>query len=236
MKISLIAGYKFIELHDLTAWRDYFLEVCHAHFLKGTILLSHEGINLNIAGFEQEINAFKKILDEQTLFANIAFHETFSSTLPFKRLKIKIKKEIITFRQTAVDVGHQRAPSLSPEQFKQWLDEKRDITILDTRNDYEVELGTFKGAVNLHLQDFTSFSVASAQLPHNKPIVMFCTGGIRCEKAALYLLNQGYPEVYQLDGGILGYFAKIGGEHYDGTCFVFDERVALDSALKAKTN
>jgi predicted sulfurtransferase len=147
-------------------------------------------------------------------------------------LKIKLKKEIISFRQPDAAPLERRAPSIDPIAFKAWLDEKRDITLLDTRNDYEIELGTFKGAVNLHLNDFCEFAEAAAAIDHSKPIVMFCTGGVRCEKAALHMMNLGYQDVYQLDGGILNYFEKVGAAHYDGGCFVFDERVLVDAAMK----
>ena len=132
-----------------------------------------------------------------------------------------------------------RAPSISPTTFKQWLDENRDIIILDTRNDYEIEMGAFTNAVNLHLQDFCQFTQSLKNIPREKPIVMYCTGGIRCEKAALHLINEGYNDVYQLDGGILNYFEKVGGSHYTGECYVFDERVALtpkDKDLKHLNN
>ncbi|MBV9576833.1 MAG: sulfurtransferase [Gammaproteobacteria bacterium] len=222
-----IAGYKFISLNDTSSLREIWLVHCQSLGLKGTILLSHEGININLAGTQEAITAFKKKLIEDMRFTDISFHQTYSDFQPFKKLKIKLKKEIITLRQPTVDATKQRAPAIAPALLKQWLDEKRNITLLDTRNDYEVNFGTFKNAVNLQIDDFTAFPATLASIEKNKPIVMFCTGGIRCEKAALYLLNQGHEEVYQLDGGILGYFAKVGGEYYEGECFVFDQRVSL---------
>ena len=166
-------------------------------------------------------------------FESIRFHETYSEFVPFQRLKVKLKKEIITIRHpnTTPDAEH-RAPSISPEELKQWLDEKRDITLLDTRNEYEISEGAFENAVNPHIQHFTELAGAVENLDKKKPMVMYCTGGIRCEKAALLLQEQGFENVYQLDGGILGYFAKVGGAHYEGRCFVFDERVALDTSLR----
>jgi UPF0176 protein len=125
-----------------------------------------------------------------------------------------------------------RAPAIAPNILKQWLDEKRDITLLDTRNDYEVRFGTFKKATHLAINDFSDFPKAATALTADKPVVMFCTGGIRCEKAALELLHAGFPEVYQLEGGILNYFQETDGAHYEGECFVFDERVALDTNLQ----
>lgn len=232
MQTSNIAGYKFTTLTDLPSLQEEFLQTCRALALKGTILLSEEGINLSLAGTPDTITAFKAKLHANEHFADMTFRESESDAQPFKRLKVKIKNEIITLRRPEVQPGKQRAASISPEQFKQWLDEHRDITVLDTRNDYEVKFGTFSNAVNLHINDFCEFVTATENLTKEKPVVMFCTGGVRCEKAGLHLLNQGFPEVYQLEGGILNYFAKVGGAHYDGDCFVFDERVALDANLQ----
>ena len=176
----------------------------------------------------EKITALKSILDADVRFTQFAFHEFYSAEQPFRKLKVKIKKEIITFRQPDLNVLGMRAPALAPEELKQWLDEKRDITLLDTRNEYEISMGTFDGAVNLHLNHFNELPKAMGEIDPAKPVVMFCTGGIRCEKAAQYMKEHGFPDVYQLDGGILGYFAKVGGAHYSGGCFVFDERVSVE--------
>lgn len=231
MSILNIAGYKFLELNDLQALHDDMLKQGAELALKGTILLSHEGINLNLAGVGNSINQFRLFLKNDKRFSDMRFHETYSEQQPFRRFKIKLKKEIITLRQSNIYPTDIRAPHISPEEFKQWLDENRDMTILDTRNDYEIRFGTFKNAMNLKLSNFGEFPSATQTLERKKPIVMFCTGGIRCEKAALYLQDQGFAEVYQLDGGILNYFAKVGGAHYEGECFVFDERVAVNAQL-----
>lgn len=227
MQILNIAGYKFTTLSGLTDLQHSLLEFCKQQALKGTILLSDEGININLAGIVSAIDAFKAHLATEPRFVGMSFHESYSETQPFQHLKIKVKKEIITLRQPEVKATETRAPSLTPEELKQWLDEKRDITLLDTRNDFEIGYGTFQSAVNLHLNNFGELPSAINQLSPDKPLVMFCTGGIRCEKAALYLMNHGFSEIYQLDGGILGYFARVGGDHYTGGCFVFDERVSL---------
>lgn len=232
MTLLNIAGYKFVELKELDALRDSFLAKCTELNLKGTILLSLEGINMSLAGAPVDIRDFQVYLRDDARFADMTFHETFASAQLFQRLKVKIKNEIITLRQPQANPTVDRAPDVDPLVFKQWLDEKRDIVVLDTRNDYEVRFGTFENAVNLNINDFGEFPEAVADLPKDKPIVMFCTGGIRCEKAALYMLNEGYDNVYQLDGGILGYFAKAGAAHYNGECFVFDERVSVDAALQ----
>lgn len=231
MQILNIAGYKFIALSDLPQLQNELYELCHRHELKGTILLSREGININLAGTEANLGIFQEILQTRKDFTNMVFHQTYSATIPFKRLKIKLKKEIITLRKPEINATEKRAPSLPPEILKQWLDEQRDLTLLDTRNDYEIQFGTFSGAVNLNLTDFSQFPAAIQSLEKNKPIVMFCTGGIRCEKAALYLLDNGFTDVHQLEGGILGYFAKVGAAHYQGECFIFDERISVDTTL-----
>jgi UPF0176 protein len=233
-QILNIAGYKFIELTRLDALRKQLQAQCDALGLLGTILLSPEGINISLAGSESSMVTFKSQLMADQYFENMRFHETYSAEQPFQQLKVKLKSEIITLRQGDVaPLNDNRAPDISPAELKQWLDEKRDIILLDTRNDYEYRFGTFVGAINLQLKNFGELPVAVSNLDKHKPVVMFCTGGIRCEKAALYMMNDGFNEVYQLDGGILGYFAQVGGAHYEGECFVFDERVALAPDLKA---
>jgi UPF0176 protein len=234
MQIQNIAGYKFISLGELSQLSSLMRTKCDELGLKGTILLSPEGINLSLAGTQKNIDLFKDFLCQDERFNDMTFRESFSESKPFARMKVKIKKEIITMRRDEVCPQRERAPSLTPAEFKQWLDEGRDITILDTRNDYEVRFGTFKKAVNLHIDDFCEFpQKAEENVARDKPIVMFCTGGIRCEKAAIHLQNAGFSDVYQLHGGILNYFAEVGGAHYDGECYVFDQRVALDANLQA---
>jgi UPF0176 protein len=226
-QIQNIAGYKFISLASLDTLRAELHALCAQEGLKGTILLSSEGINITLAGPVTNMSVLKSFLQNDSRFADITFHVTYSDAQPFRFLKVKIKKEIITLRKPEANPVCARAPSIAPEILKQWLDEKRDITLLDTRNDFEVRLGTFTGAVNPQIGNFGEIPVVLEALPKTKPVVMFCTGGIRCEKAALYMLNHGFAEVYQLDGGILGYFAKVGGVHYEGECFVFDERISV---------
>jgi UPF0176 protein len=227
-----ISGYKFITLKEITALHTHFLRLCAHKDLKGTILLSHEGININLAGAPDDIIVFKNAIKEDANFTDIVFKESYSSNQSFKRLKIKMKDEIITLRQPVVNT-ETRAPSIAPKVLKQWLDEKEDMILLDTRNDYEVRFGTFKNSKNLSLKNFTDFPSEIHQLETEKPVVMFCTGGIRCEKAALYMLSQGFKQVYQLEGGILNYFSEVGMTHYDGECFVFDERISVDADLNA---
>jgi predicted sulfurtransferase len=157
-----------------------------------------------------------------------------SAHQPFKRMLVKIKKEIIAFGVDGIDPVNKPAPRLAPAELKAWLDEGRDVVLLDTRNDYEVKLGTFHNAKVIGVDHFRQFPTAVAALPaemKDQVIVSFCTGGIRCEKAAPFLIDQGFQNVYQLDGGILKYFEDCGNAHYDGDCFVFDQRVGLDPAL-----
>lgn len=232
MTILNIAGYRFIELTDLPKLQQDFRAICTAQQLKGTVLLSPEGINVSLAGTTTHITAFKDILATDLRFKDMRFHETWSETIPFQKLKIKIKKEIITFKQTSAN-PMQRAPSISPAALKEWLDQQKDITLLDTRNEYEIAFGTFQRAINPHIDHFTELADYAKTLDREKPLVMFCTGGIRCEKAACYMQDMGFKQVYQLDGGILGYFHEVGGAHWQGSCFVFDERIALTPDLSA---
>jgi len=232
MKITNIAGYKFLPLQGLSSLRDELTSKCCEQELMGTILLSSEGININLAGKGDQISVFKNFLNQDIRFKDLSFHMTYSSFVPFQSLKVKIKKEIITLRcSEAVPSQNHEAPRISPKELKHWLDEGREMTLLDTRNDYEVQFGTFNTAKQLSLKNFGELPTSRSTIEKNKPIVMFCTGGIRCEKAGLLLLEQGFSNVYQLDGGILGYFAAVGGAHYHGECFVFDERIALDTEL-----
>ncbi|MDR3491077.1 MAG: rhodanese-like domain-containing protein [Gammaproteobacteria bacterium] len=231
-----IAGYKFISLNDLPEMRSVFLEQCLVLQFKGTILLSEEGINISLSGAVEQIALFKTYLAKDLRFADMTFRESYSDIQPFKFMRVKLKKEIITMKQPSIHAELKRAPSISPIDFKQWLDEKRDITILDTRNDYEIKYGTFANAIDLKIKDFSEFPHQQEKINPDKPIVMFCTGGVRCEKAALQLMDAGYSEVYQLEGGILNYFSEVGGAHYNGECFVFDHRVALDAHLQPTRN
>lgn len=228
-----IAAYKFVTLSDLPEKKAYLKDLCITLQLKGTILLSSEGINIMLAGTETAIATFKLDLTQQQAFQDLIFKESRSSKQPFKRLLVKIKKEVITLGLPHICPTQKTGPKISPEQLKQWFDEGKDFTLLDTRNKYEIAYGTFEGAIDLNLKHFREFPKTVTELAErkNKPMVMFCTGGIRCEKASLLLLENGFTEVYQLDGGILNYFAKCGGEHYQGNCFVFDERVAVDTSL-----
>lgn len=233
-KIKNIAGYQFLQLSDLDKLRQQLLDLASDNHIKGTILLSEEGINLNMAGEEPHVESFVVALSGLPQFDQFKFHETYSDAIPFRMLKVKIKPEIVTLRQprTSPTEVCLRAPGISPLELKKWLDEKRDIVLLDTRNDFEYRFGTFEGAINPNVESFGALPEVMDKLDRAKPVVMFCTGGIRCEKAAIYMQNHGFKEVYQLDGGILGYFRQAGGAHYIGECFVFDGRVAVDTDMR----
>lgn len=204
--------------------------------LKGTILLSHEGINLNLSGFLKEIHLFWNDLKQLLCLDDHRAKWSGSNEMSFKRMLIKVKKEIIPGGSYSV---LQTAKHLAPKDLKAWLDEKRDFILLDTRNTYEIEYGTFKDALHLDLKHFRNFSKKLNTLSQDhkkKDVVMFCTGGIRCEKATIIAKEQGFEQVYQLDGGILKYFEECGHAHYRGDCFVFDHRVALTPELKPINN
>ena len=228
-----IASYKFIELTQLEQLQKQLLEKSDALSVKGTIVLSKEGINLMLAGGQTAIDQFIGFLTSDERFTDMPFKKSFSDTVPFRRMRVRLKKEIVTMKKPDADPNQLSSCYISPETLKQWLDEKKDITLLDTRNHYEVALGSFEGTEHLSINYFSEFpeAVKQADFDKEKTVVMFCTGGIRCEKASLEMQHQGYKNVYQLDGGILNYFQQCGSTHYQGDCFVFDQRTALDSDL-----
>ena len=230
-----IAAYKFVRLEDLSSWRTDLKQKCEELQLKGTILLSPEGINLFIAGTRYSIDQFLDSIRSYNEFSDLVVKESLNEYQPFNRMLVRLKREIIAFGVDGIDPEHRSSPKISPKQLKEWLDEGRPITLLDTRNDYEIELGTFTGAIDLKLQHFRHFPEKTKELPESlkqEPVVMFCTGGIRCEKAGPFMQQEGYENVYQLDGGILRYFEECGGDHWEGECFVFDQRVAVDPDLQ----
>ncbi len=234
-RILNIAAYRFVPLDGLPALRESFRERTGALGLKGTVLLTPEGINLFLAGPAAALESFIAWLQADSRFAGIAIKRSWSNEIPFNRMLVKLKREIITFHQPDFDRTAHSAPQLAASELKKWYDEGREFIIVDTRNDFEYRVGTFKNAVNLRLHSFGDFAAAIERLKvyRDVPIVTFCTGGIRCEKAAPYMAGQGFSQVYQLQGGILKYFEECGAAHYEGECFVFDKRVALDGALQA---
>ena len=235
LPIVNVAVYKFVPLTDLGRRRRELREFCNMRRLKGTILLSTEGINLFVAGLEDDVACLLEKLESDPEVGHLEVKRSRSAEVPFRRMLVKVKREIISFDVPGVDPLSQRSPKVSATELKRWIDEGRDITLLDVRNDYEVQLGTFAGAEAIGVDNFRSFPDAVRELPEtmkSRTIVMFCTGGIRCEKAGPMMEQAGFENVVQLDGGILKYFEECGGEHYQGECFVFDQRVSVDHQLR----
>jgi UPF0176 protein len=234
MNILNVAAYRFVALDHLPQLRAEFKARGEELGLKGTILLAGEGINLVLAGGAAKVEAFLETMCADARFASIKVKRSSSTGQPFNRLLAKIKREIVSMHRPEVNPCQTPAPRLAPQELKRWLDEGRPVVLLDARNQFEVNLGTFENALSLGLRSFSDFPRATQALPQElkgTPVVTFCTGGIRCEKAAPWLIIQGLREVYQLDGGILNYSAQCGGAHFRGECFVFDQRVALDAGL-----
>lgn len=239
MSILNISAYRFVSLDDLPALRERVLAQCHALALKGTILLAPEGINLFLAGPREAIDTFMTWLREDSRFAGLQAKESFSEDVPFKRMRVRLKKEIITLRQPTIRPEGGRAPAVDAITLKRWLDQGhdddgREVVLLDTRNAYETDAGMFPQAIDYRIASFTELPAALAadQARYaDKTVVSYCTGGIRCEKAVLHMQDVGMERVYQLEGGILKYFEEVGGAHWHGECFVFDERGAVDKQL-----
>ncbi len=230
-----IAAYKFFRWDNLEPRRDELKSLCKQLALRGTILISGEGINLFLAGSRESIDAFLGHIQRIRELADLPIKESLTDYQPFNRMLVRIKRQIIPVGADNVPPVPDASPKISAEVLKQWLDEKRPIALLDTRNDYEVELGTFENAIDLNIKNFREFPKATAAISEEvkkQPVVMFCTGGIRCEKIGPYMKGLGFEEIYQLDGGILKYFEKCQQAHYRGDCFVFDQRVAVDPSLE----
>jgi UPF0176 protein len=234
--ICNIAAYKFISLdfHLLPNLCTEIKAKATQLKMKGTIFLSVEGINLFLVGQQEHIENFQKYLADNPYFNDLKYKYSYSTYYPFKKLIVKIKKEIVSFGVSEIHPEETAAPYLTPETFKQWYDEKREIMVLDVRNQFEFEMGSFDSAIHLGINNFRDFPKVIDKLSaiKSKPVVTFCTGGIRCEKAALLLLRNGFKKVYQLQGGILNYFEHCGNAHFHGDCFVFDDRIALSEKLE----
>lgn len=231
-----LSAYKFTPLADLPALRERLLARAVALELRGTVLLSPEGINLFVAGLAADVRAFLEAIRSIPGLSDLAGKESVSTAKPFGRMRVKLKKEIIAFGVPGIEPARATSPKLPARTLKRWLDEGRPVTLLDTRNEYEIQLGTFRGARAAGIRRFRDFPAAVRGLPpelKQQPIVLFCTGGIRCEKAGPLMEREGFSQVFQLDGGILKYFEECGAAHYEGECFVFDERVGLDASLGA---
>jgi UPF0176 protein len=235
-----IAAYKFITIDNLEELRPQYQAICAELGLKGTDLLTPEGINMFLSGTRADIDQYLAWLRSDARFADIEVKESLSAEQSHKRMLVKIKSEIITMRMPLIKPELGRAPAVNAQTLKRWLDAGHDdngkpVVMVDTRNDFEVDVGTFTNTVDYRIKKFTEFPQVIAEHKDDfagKTVVTFCTGGIRCEKAAIHMQNIGYDNVYQLEGGILKYFEEVGGEHYTGDCFVFDYRTALNPKLE----
>ena len=229
-----IAGYRFIDINNPGEMKIKFLDKCLELELKGTIYFSDNGINFFIAGTKDMIDKYMYFMELDERLVGIPLKTSYTGYQPFRRMIVKKKKEIIALGLDEVKPAEYTSPSINPKELKKWLDEERDILLLDTRNDYELRIGTFERAIDLDIKTFREFPAAVEKLDvdKTKTVVMFCTGGIRCEKASVVMENQGWDNVLQLEGGVLNYFEEVGGEYWNGDCFVFDQRVALNPELK----
>ena len=229
-----IAGYKFEPLVDPVDLVSVYQQKCDDLKLKGTMLISKNGINFSLAGTQQATDTIIAFLEEDNRFINIPLKVTYSETQPFRRMKVRLKKEIISLGRKDINPRELTGERISPQDLKNLLDNKEDVLVLDTRNEYETRVGKFENAIDLNLDTFRDFPKAIESLPEeykDKQIVMYCTGGIRCEKASAVMMKAGFADVKQLEGGVLDYFKETGGAYWEGDCFVFDERVALDTEL-----
>lgn len=235
-----LAAYCFVALDDAAALVESFRQRLAGTCVLGTVLVAPEGINLVLAGPPDALRTFCGELTRDPRFAPMPLKWSESQAVPFRTLQIKLKREIITFRHDGLDPAQSRAPAVAPATLARWLAQGHDdagtaLALVDTRNQQEVIYGTFAAALTLPITQFTELPQAleaHREALRDKTIVSFCTGGIRCEKAAIWMQQAGYGPVLQLDGGILGYFEQVGGFGYRDRCFVFDERVALDPTLK----
>ena len=229
-----IAGYKFEPLENPVDLVRMYQQKCDELKLKGTMLISKNGINFSLAGTQQATDTIIAFLEEDNRFINIPLKVTYSETQPFRRMKVRLKKEIISLGRKDINPRELTGERISPQDLKNLLDNKEDVLVLDTRNEYETRVGKFENAIDLNLDTFRDFPKAIESLPEeykDKQIVMYCTGGIRCEKASAVMMKAGFANVKQLEGGVLDYFKETGGAYWEGDCFVFDERVALDTQL-----
>ncbi len=234
-EIVVAAFYKFAKLPDFKQLQAPFLEFCLSLNINGTILLAAEGVNGTVAGSRSSIDSLISFLKAEPRLHDIEHKESFTNEPPFDRMKVKLKKEIVPLGVSTVDPNELVGTYVSPEEWNELISDP-EVVIVDTRNDYEVDIGTFKGAIDpktKRFRDFPAFVSATLDPDKHKKVAMFCTGGIRCEKASSFMLQQGFKEVFHLKGGILKYLEKIPSDKslWDGECFVFDQRIAVGNGL-----
>jgi UPF0176 protein len=235
MTFLTAALYKFVELSDFAELRAPLFAYCDLHQVKGTILLAEEGINGTIAGSPEGIYAVLEFLRRDPRLADLTHKESFSEKSPFYRLKVRLKREIVTMGVPDINPNRMAGQYVKPEDWNQLLDDP-DVVVIDVRNDYEVAIGTFSGAVNPQTKSFSELPEWVRQEPalrHKPKVAMFCTGGIRCEKSTAFLRTEGFDQVYHLEGGILKYLETVpeAESRWEGECFVFDERVSVNHGL-----
>lgn len=233
---EVVALYRFVRLDDYESLRDPLLDFCEARGIRGTLLLANEGINGTIAGTQQAISDVIAYLRRDDRLADLDFKLSYNTDRPFLRMKVKLKKEIVTMGRPGIDPNQCVGRYASPEQWNALVDDP-DCLVIDTRNDYEVEIGTFKGAINPNTTNFREFPEwveENLDPSKHKKVAMFCTGGIRCEKSTSLLVSMGFEDVWHLKGGILNYLEKtpVDETRWDGECFVFDSRVSVDHQLE----
>ena len=238
-KYLTAALYKFVSLPNYADLQASIHAACETHRIKGTILLASEGINGTIAGLPDDINAVMHFLRTDAIFeskfADLEHKESYADEHPFYRMKVKLKKEIVTLGVAGVSPTKQVGTYVNPQDWNALISDP-DVILIDTRNDYEVDIGTFKGAIDPRtttFREFPEYVTKNLDITKHKKVAMFCTGGIRCEKASSYMMDQGFEEVYHLQGGILKYLENIPQENslWEGECFVFDQRVAVGHGL-----
>ncbi len=227
--------YHFVALPDYQALQPVYLQECRTRGLKGSILLASEGLNATLAGNRDQLLDFLEYLQRDPRFAALTWKESLHHTAPFGRMKVRLKQEIVAMRVPAIDPDRHCGTYVAPKDWDNLIN-RDDVVVIDTRNDYEVRLGTFTGAINPQTTTFRELPAwLDTHIPKDKAVAMFCTGGIRCEKSTAYLKQHGFSEVYHLEGGILNYLEHTGNQSqaWQGACFVFDDRVAVDDQLQA---
>jgi UPF0176 protein len=236
MTILTAAFYKFVQLDDFQSRKAPLLAFCEQHNVRGTILLAEEGVNGTIAGLPDDVHAVLGYLRSDARLADLTHKESFASRFPFYRMKVRLKKEIVTLGVPGVSPTKTVGKYLKPDEWNKLLEDP-NVVLIDTRNDYEVRIGTFKGAIDPRTKSFSELPkwIREQSVLKDKPkVAMFCTGGIRCEKSTAFMRTEGFDEVYHLEGGILKYLETVPEEQsrWDGQCFVFDERVSVGHGLK----
>lgn len=239
MKYKITAMYHFADFKEFEAFRQPLLDFCNEREIKGTLLIADEGINGTVAGLESCVDELLVFLKQNPLFEGLGHKSSYASELPFLRMKVKLKKEIVTLGVEGVSPKNAVGTYVKPKDWNALIQDP-DVILIDTRNTYETEIGTFKNAVDpktTTFREFPEYVADHLDQKQHKKVAMFCTGGIRCEKASSYMLDQGFDEVFHLEGGILQYLEDVPEAQslWEGECFVFDERVTVKHDLSPGT-